>query len=152
MLQERRIPRAMSFRNRTPVHKKAYGPPAAPQVSGVRRKNFHWDPRLWSAPQGVRVAMHPGTPENLRKFGKKFRKKIAKIALIEPNSQKKLKTELNFGVWRINISGCGNTRKFLMKIQQKNWISIYFRENLLLKKEPSEIHHISITIFTVRGV
>ena len=47
-----------------------------------------------------------------------------------------------FAVWTKNTNCCEILRKFwkfLMKIQLKNWILLWYLENLLLKIEPSEI-------------
>ena len=55
--------------------------------SDVRRKNFHGGFKVGGPGGGA-----PRTPENCRKFAKKFPKKIAKITVLSHILQKDFKT------------------------------------------------------------
>ena len=81
-----------------------------------------------------------------RNFAKIFKKSLQNIAKMHYFSIffKKVNKPMRsfFAVWTKNTNCWEILRKFwkfLMKIQLKNWILLWFLENLLLKIEPSEI-------------
>ena len=80
--------------------------------------------------------------EILRKFSKNFFRNLWKCFILAYFSRFNKPMRLFFAVWTKNTNCWEILRKFwkfLMTIQLKNCILLWFLENLLLKIEPSEI-------------